>query len=115
VEDERRGEFSKVSDIARSAWCWRRFTQAALDGVGALPQQRVIEVRYESVVTDPMGNANALGEFLGASPAGLEALRAGFGKAKPSSVGRWRKSLDADQLADVEREIGPLLSQLGYA
>ena len=115
VEDERRGEFSKVSDIARSAWCWRRFTQAALDGVGALPQQRVIEVRYESVVTDPMGNASTLGEFLGASPAGLEALRAGFGKAKPSSVGRWRKSLDADQLADVEREIGPLLSQLGYA
>jgi hypothetical protein len=66
-------------------------------------------------VTDPLGTADALAEFLGTSPAGLEALRAGFSRARPDSVGRWQKTLDENELADVEREIGPLLSRLGYA
>jgi hypothetical protein len=31
------------------------------------------------------------------------------------SVGRWRRDLTAEQLADVEAEAGPLLRELGYA
>jgi hypothetical protein len=30
------------------------------------------------------------------------------------SVGRWRRDLTAEQVADVEREAGPLLRELGY-
>ncbi|HEY2442924.1 MAG TPA: sulfotransferase [Streptosporangiaceae bacterium] len=115
VEQDRRDEFAKVPDIVRTAWCWRRFTEAALAGLGTLPADRWVEIRYESVVSDPMTAADQLGTFLETSPDGLEALRAGLARARPDSVGRWRKVLDESQVADVEHEIGPLLAQLGYA
>ena len=42
-------------------------------------------------------------------------LRAGtVGRAHDRSVGRFRSELDEEQLADVEREAGPLLRELGY-
>jgi hypothetical protein len=114
VEQDRRAEFATVSDIVRTAWCWRRFTQAAQDGLATLDRGRWIEVRYESVVADPMAAAQTLGDFLDASAAGRQALRTGLGGARPSSVGRWRKTLGEQEIAEVEREIGPLLKQLGY-
>jgi hypothetical protein len=115
VEPGRRAEFATVPDIVRTAWCWRRFTEAALDGLATLPAGRVLEVRYEAVVADPMAAARTLGEFLGTSPAGLRALRAGLRRARPDSVGRWRERLQEHDVAEVEREIGPLLSLLGYS
>jgi hypothetical protein len=115
VETDRRAEFATVPDIVRSAWCWRRFTEAALDGLATLPAERVIEVRYEDVVTDPMTAAEALADFLGATPAGLQALRGGLAGARRSSVGRWRKTLSQEQIIEVEDEIQPLLTRLGYA
>ena len=115
VEPGRREEFATVPDIVRTAWCWRRFTEAALEGLATLPTGRVLEVRYEAVVTDPMTAADALAGFLGTSAAGREALRAGLARASADSVGRWRSALTPDQVAMVGREIGPLLARLGYA
>src|SRR5262249_13367976 len=68
---DRREEFAAVSDIARSAWCWRRFTEAALAGLATLPAGKSIEVRYESVVSDPMRAADLLSGFLATTPTGL--------------------------------------------
>jgi hypothetical protein len=115
VEPGRREEFTGTSDIVRSAWCWRRFTEAALDGLATLPAERVIEVRYESVVADPGHAADELGRFLDLTPAGQQAIRDGLSGAHSSSVGRWREALDEDQVANVDREIGGLLTRLGYA
>jgi hypothetical protein len=115
VEPGRRQEFATVPDIVRTAWCWRRFTEAALEGLATLPAGRVLEVRYEAVVTDPMTAADALAGFLGTSSGGREALRAGLAGASADSVGRWRSALAPEQVAMVEREIGPLLARLGYA
>jgi hypothetical protein len=115
VEPERRAEFVAVSDITRAAWAWRRFTEAALDGLATLPAERVLEVRYESVVSGPMSAAGQIGEFLQVSEPGQQALRSGLAGARPGSVGRWRAELDAHDLPDVDREIAPLLVRLGYA
>jgi hypothetical protein len=115
VEPERHEEFPLVPDIVRSAWCWRRFTEAALDGVAGLPPGRAAEVRYEAMVTDPVATADALADVLGLSPAGRVALQAGLARARPDSVGRWRTALGERELADVLAEIGPLLTRLGYA
>lgn len=114
VEPERRAEFVAVADIVRSAWCWRRFTEAALAGLASLPAEQSIEVRYESVVRDPAGTARLLADFLGASPAGHRAVAAGLAEAKPGSVGRWRSALTEQQAGQVERETGQLLTRLGY-
>jgi Sulfotransferase family len=113
VEPDRREEFSRVPDLVRTAWCWRRFTTAALDGLATLPASRVLEVRYESVVGDPAAAAGTLGDFLETSPPGRQALAAALAGARTSSVGRWR-SLPAHQISDIEAEIGPLLTRLGY-
>jgi hypothetical protein len=115
VESPRREEFAQVSDIARSAWCWRRFTEAALDGVARLVPGRAVEVRYEAMVRDPAATADHLAGFLGTSPEGRGELRAAMARARPDSVGRWRATLSGQDLAEVEAEIGPLLTRLGYA
>ncbi len=115
VESPRREEFSQVPDIVRAAWCWRRFTEAALDGMAMLPPGRAAEVRYEAMVGDPAGTADMLAGFLGVPAAGRDELRAGMGRARPDSVGRWRAALGGGDLAEVQAEIGPLLDRLGYA
>jgi Sulfotransferase family len=114
VEHDRREEFAAASHIVRSAWSWRRFTEAALDGLASLPPGRVTEVRYESLVSDPDGAAGRLAGFLGAAEAGQAALLEGLAGARRSSVGRWRRNLSEHERADVEREIGSLLARLGY-
>jgi hypothetical protein len=114
VEPGRRAEFAAVPDIVRAAWCWRRFTQAALDGLAALPPARATQVRYEDLVTAPAATAAALAGFLGTTPAGHAALRGALAGARPGSVGRWRNTLTPAQLTGVEHEIQPLLHHLGY-
>src|SRR5450755_3454121 len=64
VEPDRREEFTQVTDLVRSAWCWRRFTTASLDGLAGLPASRVLELRYERMVHDPAGAAELLSGFL---------------------------------------------------
>ena len=43
-----------------------------------------------------------------------EPLRHAFAAVHGSSVGRWRKDLSPEQIADVEAEAGGLLAHLGY-
>jgi Sulfotransferase family len=115
VEPERREEFPLVPDLVRSAWCWRRFTEAALDGVAGLASGRAAEVRYEAMVSDPAATADMLADFLGLTPDGRAGLHASLARARTDSVGRWRNALGERELADVLAEIGPLLARLGYA
>ena len=104
VEPERQEEFAQVSDARRCAWAWRRYVEA----VRSAPQERVLEVRYESVA----GEAERIAVFLDAPAANLHRALDGF---RDSSIGRWRRELSAEQLREVEAEAGPLLAELGYA
>jgi hypothetical protein len=113
VEPERAAEFAAASDLTRTAWSWRRFTETARSALAQLPAHRVLTVRYEDVVQRPQEAAATIAAFFGHAEA-PESLRAALATADPSSVGRWRKALDDDGLADVEREAGALLQELGY-
>ena len=68
----------------------------------------MLEVRYEGLASV----ADRLAEFLGANVTSAHRALDGF---RGASIGRWRKELTAEQLADVEAEAGPLLGELGYA
>ncbi|HET8681545.1 MAG TPA: sulfotransferase [Micromonosporaceae bacterium] len=115
VEPDRREEFEKVSDLARAAWSWRRFTSSALAGLAGLAPQRWLELRYEAVVRQPDRAAEQVADFLEVSdPAARAALHGGFGTARADSVGRWRTALDDTGLADVRGHAGMLLTRLGY-
>ncbi|MFL5960814.1 MAG: sulfotransferase family protein [Gaiellaceae bacterium] len=105
VEPERREEFSQVSDTRRCAWAWRRYVEAVLAS-GA--DDRLLEVRYEQLARV----ADRLAEFLGANSTSTHRALDGF---RDSSIGRWRRELTREQIADVEAEAGPLLAELRYA
>jgi Sulfotransferase family len=106
VEPERVDEFGAASEATRAAWTWRRYVTAA-----SRPMDRVLEIRYETLAADPAGAATTLATHLGSDP---EPLRDALTQVHTRSLGRWRESLSSDQVADIEREAGPLLRTLGY-
>ncbi|HEY2311763.1 MAG TPA: hypothetical protein VGH46_11715 [Gaiellaceae bacterium] len=105
VEPERRDEFAQVSDARRCAWAWRRYVQAVR---AADAGDRLLEIRYEELA----GVADRLAGFLGANVTSTHKALDSF---RDSSIGRWRRDLSSEQVADVEAEAGALLSELGYA
>jgi hypothetical protein len=106
VEPERQAEFAAASEATRAAWVWRRYVTAARAAA-----DRTIEVRYESLIANPAGEADRVAEALDADPG---PLREAFGKVHAGSIARWRTELTPEQLADVEAEAGELLVELGY-
>jgi hypothetical protein len=104
VEPERREEFAEVSDARRCAWAWRRYVEAVRSaGAG----DRLLEIRYEELARV----ADRLAGFLDANATSAHRAMDGY---RDSSIGRWRRELTPEQLADVEAEAGPLLAELGY-
>jgi transcriptional regulator of met regulon len=53
-----------------------------------------------------------MAERLDADPAPLAEA---FASAHTRSIGRWQRDLTEEQVADVEREAGALLRELGYS
>jgi hypothetical protein len=104
VEPDRRAEFETASEARRAAWVWRSYVTAARAG-------DPFEVRYEELASDPERAGIALAEFLDA-PAAV--LVAALSRAHAGSVGRHRRDLTAEQLAEIEDEAGALLRELGY-
>jgi hypothetical protein len=102
VPVEEREEFEQAGDAARAAWAWRSYVTAAR-GV----PQGALEVRYEGLADA----APLLSDHLGVEPRRLVATLSRF---HDRSIGRFRRDLSAQQLADVERVAGPLLRELGY-
>jgi hypothetical protein len=107
VEPARAEEFEHASDATRAAWAWSRYVRAARAAAG----ERTLEIRYEDVAADPDAVAARVAEHLDAP---VEPLAAGLAQAHARSIGRFRRDLTEEQLADVEREAGPLLRELGY-
>jgi len=107
VEPERVEEFATASDATRAAWAWRRYVAAARTS-----PERTVELRYERLVSEPEAVAADVAGPLELLPGPLAAA---LGRAHDRSAGRWRERLTDDQVADVEREAGTLLRELGYA
>jgi DNA-binding transcriptional ArsR family regulator len=107
VEPERVQEFNAASEAARAGWAWRRYLTAAR----AAAPTATLEVRYEELAFDPDATAARIAAHIDAEPTALaEALR----EVHSQSVGRWRRDLTEEQVADIEAEAGPLLRELGY-
>jgi Sulfotransferase family len=102
VEPGREGEFEAASDARRAAWAWRRYVSAVREsGVD------VHEVRYEALVEAARPLSGALG-------CDEDALAAALARAHSDSIGRHRRDLSPEELAEVEAEAGPLLATTGY-
>jgi hypothetical protein len=106
VEPDRGDEFTRAREAARAAWAWRRYVSAAR----ASPAN-TLEVRYEDIAADPGAAAALIAARLETDP---EPLAEALAAVHSRSVGRWRRDLTAEQVADVEGEAGTLLRELGY-
>ena len=108
VEPERVAEFEVASDATRAAWAWRSYVTAAR----SVEDERVLELRYESIAADPREAAVTIARHLDSNPL---PFAQSLGSFHDRSIGRYRRDLSAEQLGDVEREAGPLLAELGYS
>jgi hypothetical protein len=107
VEPERREELERASTAQRAAWVWRLYVSAARS-----VDVRPLELRYEQLTGDPRAAAELLADALDVPTLQLSEALSG---ARADSVGRYARDLTTEQLADVEREAGDLLRELGYA
>jgi hypothetical protein len=107
VEPERVEEFDQSDDARRAGWAWRRYVTAARAASSA-----TIEVRYEELAADPETAAEPLAAHIGADPV---ILARALSRMHAESVGRWRRNLTPEQVAEVESEAAELMDELGYS
>ena len=94
---------------------WRLFTETALRDGPPLGADRYLELRYESLVTDPTAVGERVLDFLGIDrPDSRATLIAAVGRADPGSVGAWRSTFDDEATRVLMDDAGALLEQLGY-
>ena len=106
VEPGRESEFAEASDARRAAWAWRRYVTA-----GRSLGPPVHELRYERICTDTETAGEELAALIDTS---AEEVRNALAPARRESVGRYRRDLTVEQVAEVEAEAGDLLRMLGY-
>lgn len=107
---ERGGEDSLI--IAARNWVYEMKELAW--GLGTVDPERVLELRYEELLADPVNHLRRIFSFAGLSAADecLErASRLGLRQRPPAWKRRWSEA----QLRGVMREQEPLLSGLGYS
>jgi hypothetical protein len=115
VPRDERTPFETGPDVLRMSMAWRLFTEAALRDGPALGPDRYLELRYEALVHEPVAVGASVLDFLGIEqPASRDILLDSIRRADPGSVGAWRTAFDADSLARLMADSGPLLERLGY-
>ncbi len=107
--------FESGPDVLRMSMAWRLFVDAVLRDGPALGADRYLELRYESLVTDPGTEGERVLDFLGIDrPDSRSRLLAAVDAADPASVGAWRSTFDDGAMRSLLDDSGGLLEQLGY-
>lgn len=110
LEMENSGE-DRLAICARN---WVREFEEVRTQLASVDRSRVMELRYEELLQEPVRHLEKVLQFLGLER--LACFRATIRslnlRPMPPS---WRSTLDHEQLDCVLRETGPLLRELGYA
>lgn len=109
VASLRRGQVMNVHDTCGGINYWREAMQllgAYKDAYG----DRVLEVAYEDLVTDPARVVTEVLEFVDEAPDGLEASFASVHGER----NQYREDLTDDEIELIKRECEPYFSRYGY-
>jgi hypothetical protein len=114
VDERDSGSFLQASPYLRAVWMWREMVRRcerffAREDVVA--SGRVLRVRYEDLIREPLAQGEAIVEHLGQQL--TPALRKRLEGAHPRSVGIHRRREPAE-LVEAERLAGAELGALGY-
>ncbi|HEX3405779.1 MAG TPA: sulfotransferase [Caulobacteraceae bacterium] len=77
---------------------------------GAMLGERYLEVRYEALVADPVGELGRLAEFIGVA---LPPHAPACADVRSQSVGKWRRQ-PAREIEEVRAVLEPTLAAFGY-
>jgi hypothetical protein len=113
VEPARRAEWERTSDLHRVIWAWRRHTEAAIEGMESVPEDRTLRVRYEQL-SEHTRIAGDLSAFLELDDAAAGSVADALGGFEAGSIGVGRSQLTEQELAIAREEAGPTLARLGY-
>jgi hypothetical protein len=115
VSDGESGAFLAASPYLRAVWMWREMVRRCrefFDRAEVAASGRVMRVRYEDLIADPLEQGQAIVRHLGQRM--TPRMRERLGRAHPRSVGIHGRR-DADEIASAERLAGTELAALGYA
>ena len=110
TEELRNSEKSLVEVCATQ---WRVCVQTALDQLGLIADNRVIQIRYEDFVSEPRDIIEATICLAGKSATKGE-IDSAAKTVRSSSRDAWRVQLSSDDLATIRPIVSPLLERLGY-
>ena len=92
---------------------WQRCVDKSEEAFSAMPSEKVIRVRYEDFVREPAQELTRILEFVGKDVEPEEIVRAVKG-VSPRSLGKGRKALGEDEVANLESLIGQTLKRYDY-
>jgi hypothetical protein len=107
--------FLEASPFVRAVWMWREMVRRCrlfLARPDVVASGRVLQIRYEDLIEDPLGQGEAIAEHLG--QAVTSRMRERLARAHPRSVGVHTRR-DRAELAQAEAIAGGELQAHGYA
>jgi hypothetical protein len=114
VKDDAADAFLGASPYVRAVWMWREMVRRCRDFFArpeVLASGRVLHVRYEELIGEPLRQGQAIVEHLGQQL--TPGMRKRLAGAHPRSVGIHGRR-EQSELAAAERIAGAELQQLGY-
>lgn len=106
-------DVERLSTLAVCAKQWRACVNAALDGLEAIPGERVFYLRYEDLVTDPRVVTDLCAFLDLPDPAAVQAHYRAHVYA--GAVGRGRRAMGEEAFATLRPILETTLERLGYA
>lgn len=96
----------------QAAKSWAFQVERFVEFAASLPDDRLLTIRYEELVIDPLGSVVRIADFLGVEST-TAATRYASMEVSARDVASHRR-YDAEQLRAVEEAIGPTLRRFGY-
>jgi len=91
---------------------WAQAVQHAQAGLSTIPQELILEVRYEDFIKDPQGTLQEITRFLDLKCP--EAYLKSIPEIDSEPENKWRNELSTGQLAEIATVLNDKLVELGY-
>lgn len=102
-------DLEQKSILEVCAYQWRICVENSLAQLASLPQDSVLEVRYEELMLDPQAQLSQIGHFIGVNKSEFV-----HNRLNSQNIGKYEKALTQAQMGLINPIIGPLLKELNY-
>lgn len=92
---------------------WQQCVDKAEEAFSRMPEDKVVRVRYEDFVRNPVTELSRILEFLG-KEVPLHGIELAVERVSPRSLGKGRKALGEHEVANLEALVGDTLRRYDY-